>query len=601
MTQRDLAEMSKEELIRELEKLETAERRLAANAGEADRERLIHDLHVQQVQLEMQNRELREAQERLEEVTSRYSDLYDFAPVGYCTLDPEGRIRELNLTAAALFGAFRETLVCMIDVAAESGAVEREVVLFADPKKQATLAERLMQFTPRPGWQSPQARVIASSEPMLLTEVSTEQRERLSYDNRHADALRAADIRSLMVVPLNARGWTLGALTLASAESDRRYSSFDLQVAQDLASRIAMALDNARLYDDAQRANQALRLAEAKSSGIVSISADAIISIDENQRITLFNDGAEKIFGYSKAEAIGAPLDMLIPERFRAIHHQHVEKFATAHEVARKMGERGAAISGRRRDGEEFPADAAISTLEVEGARILTVALRDVTEQRRVEWEQTFFAEVGKELASSLEYEDMLTRVAQLVVRELADFSVLHIVEEDGEVRRTVHRTGPRPGRQGRLRVRGGPAAARVVDVSRASARPGAGPRRGLRGSRPTSSGNGEYRRQRREVHQARRPCYRRGGAERRRGSVLGLGHRRRDRSRGRPAPVRPILAGTEGRQAGRWTRLAHRQGDRRGPWGSHLGREPGWGGKHVLFHAAARPPRSPNWLVLTA
>ncbi len=550
MNQRNLAEMSKMELIRQLEKLETAERWFAAKAGEEDRERLIHDLRVHEVELEMQNRELRETQERLEEATSRYLDLYDFAPVGYCTLDPEGRICELNVTAAALLGAPRETLVggpfhsvaplkerrlflahmrrchaetgrvtselafsvgkrgtrtvqiisdpvrdqsgatsayrtilvdisdlkdlevrlrllstagerltssveyavvleeapriavpalsdiCLIDVASEFGAGEREVVLFADPKKQATSAEPLMQFTPRPGWQTPQARVIASGEPLLLAEVTAEQRERLSYDDRRADSLRAADIRSLMVVPLKARGRTLGALTLASAESDRRYSSIDLQVAQDLASRIAMALDNARLYDGAQRANQALRLAEAKSSGIVSISADAIISIDEDQRITLFNEGAEKTFGYSKAEAIGAPLDMLIPERFRAIHHQHVVKFATGPDVAKKMGARRAAIFGLRKDGEEFPADAAISKLDIDGKCILTVALRDVTEQKRVEREQRFFAEVGKELASSLEYEDMLTRVAQLVVRELADFSVLYIVEEDGEIRR---------------------------------------------------------------------------------------------------------------------------------------------------------------------
>jgi PAS domain S-box-containing protein len=98
MTGRDLAGMSKEELIRELE----AERRFAASAGEADRERLIHDLSVHQVELEMQNRELREAQVRLEEATSRYADLYDFAA---------GRIQELNVTAAALLGASRAALI----------------------------------------------------------------------------------------------------------------------------------------------------------------------------------------------------------------------------------------------------------------------------------------------------------------------------------------------------------------------------------------------------------------------------------------------------------------------------------------------------------
>jgi len=77
-----------------------------------------------------------------------------------------------------------------------------------------------------------------------------------------------------------------------------------------------------------KRIEEALRLAEARSSGIVSISADAIISIDEDQRITLFNEGAEKIFGYAKAEVLAAPLDLLIAERHRAIHRQHLAAFA---------------------------------------------------------------------------------------------------------------------------------------------------------------------------------------------------------------------------------------------------------------------------------
>src|SRR3954466_3169224 len=76
-------------------------------------------------------------------------------------------------------------------------------------------------------------------------------------------------------------------------------------------------------------AEQRLKESEAKFSGIISISADAIISIDDDQRIIIFNDGAENVFGYSKAEAIGAPLDILVPDRFRAIHRQHVETFAS--------------------------------------------------------------------------------------------------------------------------------------------------------------------------------------------------------------------------------------------------------------------------------
>src|SRR4029077_8966915 len=83
-----------------------------------------------------------------------------------------------------------------------------------------------------------------------------------------------------------------------------------------------------------KQADEALRISEAKYAGMVSISADAIISIDADQRVTIFNDGAEKIFGYARSEVIGAPLEILIPDRFRAAHRQHVERFAAGSETA---------------------------------------------------------------------------------------------------------------------------------------------------------------------------------------------------------------------------------------------------------------------------
>jgi PAS domain S-box-containing protein len=185
-----------------------------------------------------------------------------------------------------------------------------------------------------------------------------------------------------------------------------------------------------------KRTEEALRLSEAKVSGILAISADAIVSIDEQQRITMFNHGAEAIFGYSAAEVIGAPLDVLIPERHRAVHRTHVETFAAGPETANRMGPRSRLTVGLRKSGEEFPADATISKLEVGGTRILTVALRDITEQRRNENEQEFLAEASSVLASTLEYEETLTNVARLAVRHLADFCLVDIVEEDGAVRR---------------------------------------------------------------------------------------------------------------------------------------------------------------------
>ena len=185
-----------------------------------------------------------------------------------------------------------------------------------------------------------------------------------------------------------------------------------------------------------KRLEQELRLSEAKSSGILSISADAIISVNEDQRISMFNDGAERIFGYTKAEALGAPLEVLIPEPVRAIHRQHVEQFAAERGPARRMGNRVGAILGLRKNGETFPADAAISRIDVGGKAILTVSLRDVTEQKRLEREQRLLAEAGAVLVSTLDLEETLSSIAELVVRDLGDFCFVDLYEEEGKLRR---------------------------------------------------------------------------------------------------------------------------------------------------------------------
>ena len=113
---------------------------------------------------------------------------------------------------------------------------------------------------------------------------------------------------------------------------------------------------------------------------IVGISADAIICLDEDQNITLFNEGAEHIFGWKADEAIGQPLEVLLPERFRGEHRAHVERFRDAPETSRRMGHRRE-ISGLRKNGEEFPAEAAIAKVKMGKAVVFSVVLRDITDQ----------------------------------------------------------------------------------------------------------------------------------------------------------------------------------------------------------------------------
>ena len=140
--------------------------------------------------------------------------------------------------------------------------------------------------------------------------------------------------------------------------------------------------------DDTRRreAQHLERRSEARLSGILSIAADAIISIDEKGRIVLFNQGAEKIFGYADAEVMGQPLETLIPQRFRASHEGHIQRFAASGTTAQRMGERQE-VAGLRKDGSEFPAEASISKLVIDGNTTFTVVLRDVTERKRLEVE----------------------------------------------------------------------------------------------------------------------------------------------------------------------------------------------------------------------
>ena len=128
------------------------------------------------------------------------------------------------------------------------------------------------------------------------------------------------------------------------------------------------------------------RSGEARLSAIIHSALNGVITVDEQQNITLFNPAAEEMFGCTEAEAIGRPLDQLIPARYRAAHQQHIRKFGATEIPGRKMGQREG-IFGLRRNGEEFPVEASISHVEFGGKKIFTVILRDVTVEKKAEEE----------------------------------------------------------------------------------------------------------------------------------------------------------------------------------------------------------------------
>ena len=131
-------------------------------------------------------------------------------------------------------------------------------------------------------------------------------------------------------------------------------------------------------------AEQQLRDSRQRLDSIVSSAMDAIVTVDEGQRIVLVNPAAEQMFGYPAAALQGQPLALLIPERLRAEHTAHIAGFGRTGLTSRRMGATSA-VNGLRKNGEEFPVEASISKDESTGRRFFTAILRDISERRRAE------------------------------------------------------------------------------------------------------------------------------------------------------------------------------------------------------------------------
>lgn len=158
---------------------------------------------------------------------------------------------------------------------------------------------------------------------------------------------------------------------------------------------------------------------EARLMAIIRSSGEAIVTIDEEQRIVMFNPAAEQVFRCSAMDAIGGSIDRFIPERFRGSHHKHVDRFGETGVTERKMGRQQPILVGMRADGEEFPLEASISQIRDDQGKFYTVMLRDITERVRAEDALKASRQELRALSANLQSvrEDEKTRIA----RELHD------------------------------------------------------------------------------------------------------------------------------------------------------------------------------------
>jgi PAS domain S-box-containing protein len=159
------------------------------------------------------------------------------------------------------------------------------------------------------------------------------------------------------------------------------------QLKETLAAReqaLSELADNKSAVEDLQQAQAAVRESQDRLNAIIQSAMDAILTIDDEHRIVLFNAAAEKMFGCVADQALGGPVERFIPQRFRGAHASHIRRFSETGTTSRAMGTLGA-IWGRRANGEEFPLEASISQIASGGKKLFTVILRDITERKRAE------------------------------------------------------------------------------------------------------------------------------------------------------------------------------------------------------------------------
>jgi PAS domain S-box-containing protein len=146
---------------------------------------------------------------------------------------------------------------CAVDILDSKGGLRRLVTSHADPSRVAASEQVASRYPPMLGAAHGVGRVVATGEAEMLSDVTEEMLRATARDEEHLRLIRDLRIVSLMCVPLWARGKTLGAISLASSESGRRFGPEDLAFAQDLAGRASVAIENARLYREAREAVRA--------------------------------------------------------------------------------------------------------------------------------------------------------------------------------------------------------------------------------------------------------------------------------------------------------------------------------------------------------
>ena len=269
---------------------------------------------------------------------------------------------------------------CAIDILTEHEDIQRLAVAHVDPEKVAWAYQLQAQYPVDVNAPTGVPAVLRSGMPEFYPLITDEMLDAAVQTEDDRALIQKIGFRSVIIVPLAARGRIIGAITLVTTtESGRLFTEADLQLALDLGQRAGLAVDNARLYDDAQQQRQQLLVT------LTSIG-DAVIATDAEARVTFLNPIAESLTGWSAAEANGQPLGAVFNianEATRAPVESPAEKVLREGKIV-GLANHTILLS---RNGAEIPIDDSGAPIRDAKGNISGVVLvfRDITARRMVE------------------------------------------------------------------------------------------------------------------------------------------------------------------------------------------------------------------------
>jgi len=240
------------------------------------------EMEAQAAELEATAEDLRSTNEDLNTAGRTAEAARDAAEKARLQLVQEQQSRELLAEASRVLAStldYEKTLEtvarltvgeladwCAVDLVLPGGGIRQAVVSHVDEAKIKWAKELNKRYPPDYEGPTGVGKVIRTGQPELYSEITDEMLVAGAKDEQHLAIMRELQIRSALVVPMIARGHTLGALTLISTQNGRRYGDADLALVMEIATRAAIAIDNAQLY------RSALAASEAKSAFLATMS-----------------------------------------------------------------------------------------------------------------------------------------------------------------------------------------------------------------------------------------------------------------------------------------------------------------------------------------